>query len=172
MKGITLHPECNRCAALCCLALSFDKSESFAFSKEAGTPCAHLERTRCAIHANLKEQGFSGCIRYDCLGAGQRVIQEVFAGRSWQDDPALIVPMMAAFSSMRLVHENLQLLEAAGALSLSPSREKTRRALLRALMPANGWTPRSLAAFERSGLPGRLEAFFLSLRETVVEGTC
>lgn len=114
----SLTEDCGRCAALCCLALAFDKGDSFAIDKPAGTACPNLSGHACSIHDGLVDQGFSGCVRYSCSGAGQRVVQELFEGRSWQVDPTLVGPMMEAFRGMRAVQERLALLSAASNLEL------------------------------------------------------
>ena len=106
MHAIDLTSRCEDCAALCCVMLPFDAGEDFGFDKAAAQACRHLAGHACAIHSGLAAAGFSGCVRYDCLGAGQRVVQEVFAGRSWRDDPALLHPMEAAFRAMRRLHED------------------------------------------------------------------
>jgi hypothetical protein len=108
-----LRPDCSRCAALCCVALAFDRSEHFAFDKPAGRACRHLAVHACAIHDELEARGFGGCARYDCAGAGQRVTMEIFGGRSWRDDPALLRPMMDAFAAVRDAHEALRAASAA-----------------------------------------------------------
>ncbi|MEV4352302.1 pentapeptide repeat-containing protein [Actinoplanes sp. NPDC049596] len=42
---------------------------------------------------------------FDCFGAGQRITQETFGGRTWRDDPALSGPMFASLPVMRQLHE-------------------------------------------------------------------
>lgn len=120
LSGPELTADCARCAALCCAAFAFEPSESFAIHKDAGAPCPHLDgASRCAIHATRAERGFSGCVQYDCHGAGQRVTQILFAGRSWRSDPALLAPMLAAFEIVRRAHELLLLLKEARRFDLS-----------------------------------------------------
>jgi hypothetical protein len=81
MRRSDLVPDCASCAALCCVATSFDASEDFAFSKRAGERCRYLlPDCRCAIHADLAARGFRGCAVYDCYGAGQRATRE-YAGQ-------------------------------------------------------------------------------------------
>ena len=109
----SLKEDCSQCAALCCLALSIDRSEHFAIDKPAGVPCPNLDGHHCKIHRWLRVEGFSGCTVYSCGGAGQRVTQELFAGQSWRDDPALTVPMMEAFRGMRAIQDRLAILMAA-----------------------------------------------------------
>ena len=166
MDEAMLRADCARCAGLCCVALAFDRSELFAFDKAAGVACEHLTaRDKCRIHAKRDQHGLAGCAAYDCGGAGQRVTQELFAGRSWREDPALARDMFDAFRSMRQVHELLQLLNTAGRLALTPEQAQRRDELKRALQPAQGWSPHVLAAFERGSVPAEVQLFLLSLQE-------
>ncbi|MCV6824157.1 MULTISPECIES: hypothetical protein [Halocynthiibacter] len=142
-----LRPDCGRCAALCCVALDLIKSDRFAIDKPAGTPCPNLAQNGlCAIHQSLDDKGFSGCSAYDCLGAGQRVVQDIFDGKSWQDRPELLPDMMEAFALMRPIHQALELLVAATALPMTPEQASTRHALLTALAPEDGWSMETLRA--------------------------
>lgn len=102
MRRADLVADCARCAALCCVATSFEASAEFAFDKPAGERCRHLTSDhRCAIHASLAGRGFAGCAAYDCYGAGPRVTQ-AFAGadRSPRERDA-------AFLALKVVHELL-----------------------------------------------------------------
>ena len=161
---IDYRPDCTRCAALCCVALPFDEGEDFAFSKPGGVPCKRLRGHMCTIHGHLESAGFPGCARYDCLGAGQAVTQDLFAGASWRDDPELLEPMMAAFAGMRKAMELAQLLEAAAALPLPPEQEEERQDLLETVMPADGWTPEAIAGFELGPVPREVHDFLRGLR--------
>ena len=141
MTSTDLSADCARCAALCCVALAFDRSPLFAFDKAAGEPCENLgPRGRCRIHAERAATGFVGCAAYDCLGAGQAVTQDMFAGASWQDDPALLAPMMRAFAVMRPAREALGLLRQAGRMTLPEGMEQDLAALERTLDPQEGWS--------------------------------
>lgn len=112
-----LRADCTRCVGLCCVALPFTASADFAFDKEAGVPCPHLEADfRCGIHARLREEGFRGCSAFDCFGAGQQVTQATFEGRDWRDDPDVGRAMSAVFPVMRRLHELLWYLTEAAAL--------------------------------------------------------
>jgi uncharacterized protein YjbI with pentapeptide repeats len=107
-----LVADCARCVGLCCVALPFARSADFAFGKPAGEPCRHLATDhRCTVHSSLAERGMRGCIAFDCFGAGQKVTQVTFGGRSWRDGGA--GPMFAAFGVMRQLHELLVLLDQA-----------------------------------------------------------
>lgn len=103
-----LHADCSRCFGLCCVALPFARSADFAFDKPAGDPCPKLEPDfRCGIHAHLSQEGFRGCSVFDCFGAGQKVSQETFAGRSWREDPGVAGQIFQVFPVMRQLHELL-----------------------------------------------------------------
>ncbi len=163
---VELTPDCQKCAALCCVALAFDKGEMFAFDKAAGVACKHLQGHRCAIHTELESAGLRGCARYQCDGAGQRVVQEVFAGASWQDDPALLRPMLDAFAQMRQVHGLLALLQTASGLPLDAA-QRAELAVLTTRLSPHVWTSQSLAAFERSDAPNAVQSFLQSLKTLV-----
>lgn len=109
MRRPDLVPDCESCAALCCVAPSFEASADFAFDKAAGARCPNLTHDqRCTIHAELAQRGFPGCVAFDCYGAGQRVTR-AFAGLEGADRER-----NEAFSSSCVVHELLwQLTEAA-----------------------------------------------------------
>ena len=93
---------------MCCVALSFQASADFAIDKDAGEPCPNLRPDfRCGIHTRLREDGFKGCTVYDCFGAGQRVAQVTYSGRSWREAPETAGQMFAVFGVMRQLHELL-----------------------------------------------------------------
>ncbi len=162
-----LTSDCVSCAALCCLALAFDKGNDFAIDKPAGLPCPNLDAgLGCTLYNRLEAEGFRGCAAYDCKGAGQRVVQELFKGRDWLKHPDLAEPMMAAFAAMRKVHDGIELLETAATLDLPGALEAERQALLRAYLPAE-WTLEALLAFPTSGAPVRLKAFLPRLADWV-----
>jgi hypothetical protein len=159
MDDAMLRGDCARCAALCCVGLAFDRSEHFGFDKDAGVPCVHLVGHRCAIHRTRNERGFGGCASYDCAGAGQRVTQSIFEGRSWRDEPALLAPMIDAFRAARDAHALLVLLHAARRLPLDVERERVRSEL-----EAELGAPHDAPEMSR-----RVAAFLQSLRELVPE---
>ena len=65
--------DCENCCGLCCVALYCARSEGFPADKPAGVPCQHLQRDfRCAIHQKLAQKKYTGCMAFDCMGAGQR----------------------------------------------------------------------------------------------------
>ena len=106
MRRTDLVRDCGSCAALCCVATTFDASEDFAFAKPAGVRCPYLtRRCACGIHKELAVRGFLGCVAYDCHGAGQRATRAFAA-----EDEAT---RLAAFLVLRGVHELLWLLAGA-----------------------------------------------------------
>jgi uncharacterized protein YjbI with pentapeptide repeats len=70
-----------------------------------------------------------GCTAFDCLGAGQRVTQATFGGRSWRDGRRAAGAVFAAFPVMRVLHEILAYLDDA----LSRPEARPRRGALRVL---------------------------------------
>ncbi|MBC7478377.1 MAG: hypothetical protein H7317_09840 [Pseudorhodobacter sp.] len=158
-----LTPDCTNCDALCCVLLAFDRSSTFAHDKPACQPCRNLAGDNlCCIHADLDARGFSGCVRFDCHGAGQRITKTVFKGRSWRHDPSLMPAMDQAFRTLRRLHEALVLLQAATNLPLDQAQQATRTALLETLS-----RPRDEAALQTTEpLTALTQAadFFASLR--------
>ena len=111
--------DCSRCAALCCIAYPSEDMPGFAAAKQAGEPCPKLGNDGlCTIYARRAEEGFAGCIRFECFGAGQHVVQTLFHGRDWRDDAALLGPMVDAFLAMRPVSDLAYLVDRA--LDVSP----------------------------------------------------
>jgi uncharacterized protein YjbI with pentapeptide repeats len=103
-----LHSDCENCFGLCCVALPYAKSADFAFNKESGDPCRNLcSDNRCSIHEHLRDQGFRGCVSYECFGAGQHVSQEMFKGNHWKKYPAVSKEMFAVFPIVQQLHEML-----------------------------------------------------------------
>ena len=162
MTTVSLRADCARCAALCCVALAFDRSPLFGFDKPAGQPCRRLTPGgRCSIHAERQARGFGGCVAYDCLGAGQHVTQGLFGGRSWQADPGLLEPMMRAFAAVKAAREFIPVLREAGALPL-PAPARRRLGILAQGLDDAAVTPTSPAAM--SALEDDVRAFLRSLR--------
>jgi len=136
---LELRADCSRCVGLCCVAPSFSRSSEFAFDRAAGTPCRHLQADdRCGIHDRLRASGMSGCTSYDCFGAGQRVTQELYPGRSWRDDPTLATAMFADFWAAQTVHELLWYLEEVLALADARPVHARARALADELEALSG----------------------------------
>lgn len=123
----TLRADCASCFGLCCVAPAFTRSADFALDKPAGRPCPNLLADfRCGIHENLRPQGFPGCTVFDCLGAGQKVAQVTYHGRSWREAPETAEEMFEVFAVMRQLHEILWYLTEAAAKAPAPDIAETR----------------------------------------------
>jgi uncharacterized protein YjbI with pentapeptide repeats len=139
-----LRADCERCFGLCCVAPAFSASAEFAIDKPAGQPCAHLRPdSRCGIHRDLRQAGFSGCAAYDCFGAGQQVSQVTFGGRDWRQTPQAAKQMFEVFGVMRQLHELLWYLTAALAM---PPAHAVHRELGLALTTTQAMTRRPAEA--------------------------
>ncbi|MDH6126845.1 pentapeptide repeat-containing protein [Kitasatospora sp. GP82] len=125
-----LQADCADCFGLCCVALPFAASADFAVNKDAGKPCTNLQDDfRCGIHTRLRDKGFSGCTVFDCFGAGQKVSQVTFGGRSWREAPDTARQMFDVFPVMRQLHELLwYLAEALTLPAARPVHDDLRRA--------------------------------------------
>lgn len=109
-----LRPDCDACCGLCCVAPPFDTAQGFGFDKPAHTPCVNLRHDfRCAIHDRLEQQGFPGCVAFDCYGAGQRVTNEMFQGTTWNKSAETAKKMFHAFTRFCVLHEIMALLSIA-----------------------------------------------------------
>ncbi|MCD7061475.1 hypothetical protein [Pelagibacterium xiamenense] len=164
-----LRADCSRCAGLCCVALAYDRSTAFPFDKPAGVRCRHLESDyTCSIHSELSARGFSGCVHFDCLGAGQKVTA-LFDGRPWRDEETLKPAVIDTFRRMRRIHELMSLVAEAGRLPLGQGQEQQRTALLNALEGVANRPLETLEAFDRSTLPGEVRRFLEGLRDAALE---
>lgn len=106
--------DCEKCFGLCCVALPYAKSADFAFNKDGGTPCQNLQADyRCGIHKNLRNNGLRGCTVYDCFGAGQKISQVMYNGKSWRDNPAIAEEIFNVFPIMQQLYEMLYYLNEA-----------------------------------------------------------
>ncbi len=122
--GYHLAADCENCFGLCCAALPYAKSADFAFNKDRGIPCRHLQAdNRCGIHHDLRNKGFRGCTVYECFGAGQRVSRNIYQGKDWRDNPQLAREMFDVFHVMQQIHEMLYYL--AEAMSLEATQDLT-----------------------------------------------
>lgn len=138
-----LQADCSQCFALCCVLLPFQKGESFPETKPSGVPCHNLDdRDRCGIHATLREDGWSGCVAFDCFGAGQQVAQVTYGGVSWREGGNL-GEMAAVLSVMRQLHEMLALLDEAVRRSAGPAGPWLER-----VVGLVGGTPEELLALD------------------------
>ena len=129
MDDASFRGDCDRCAGLCCVALSFERGPLFALDKPAGEACPHLRADcRCSIHAERAARGFAGCASFDCRGAGQ-LATALFNGLGWRDSDAVRRQMLRAFGLLLEIQRLRLVLPRLG-----------RRDLLRPLEPDGGWT--------------------------------
>jgi hypothetical protein len=112
-----LRADCSRCAGLCCVVHSFYSFQGFAFDKPAHSACRHLTlENRCGIHTGLSSRGFSGCVAFDCYGAGQRITQEFFAGVSWRTSDETATRIFSAYEACLALHRLMAMLTLAEAV--------------------------------------------------------
>lgn len=144
-----LGADCANCFGLCCVALAFAKSADFPFDKDAGDPCTNLDDADgCRIHPHLRERGFSGCTVFDCSGAGQKVSQHTFAGRSWRDDAETQRSMFATFPIVRRLHDLLRYLDEAITLVRRTNDETPWVAAFERVRSRSDGTPEELATLD------------------------
>ena len=149
-----LKTDCGACSSLCCVALHFDRGEDFALDKPAGVACPNLEPQKfaCAIHGDLARSGFGGCIKFDCLGAGQHTVQGVFGGTDWRGHPELLPEMMEVFRILRRLHQSLEILRYLELMPLEDSHIQVIDMIKAAFVePEDGWTLSSLTDLETDG---------------------
>lgn len=169
--SIDLTADCSRCTALCCMTMAFDKGPDFAVDKPAGVGCVNLrDDFSCNIHDSRTEAGFSGCLKFDCLGAGQRITQEVFAGVDWRDTPSAIPAIIDAFRILREVHRLHQLLGFAAALPLSQPQRDWLDELQGRLTPPQGWSADTLASLPLTVIGADVASFLGSLKTLTKRG--
>jgi hypothetical protein len=165
---VELKPDCERCCALCCVAPAFARSADFAINKPPGKPCPKLMGDfRCSIHPVLREEGFAGCVAYDCFGAGQKVTQLTFGGRTWRSSPEIAGQMFDVFGVMQQLHAMLRYL--AEALQLEPAR-RLRPELERKFQELKAFTegsPESLQNLNLRDHRRRVDELLLEVSELV-----
>ncbi|MGK5554644.1 pentapeptide repeat-containing protein [Actinomadura kijaniata] len=150
------------------MALPFAASADFAVDKPAGRPCANLlPDYGCGIHSGLRDKGFRGCTVFDCFGAGQKVSQHTFEGRSWRADRATARLMFEVFPVMRQLQEFLwYLTEVLERSEARPVHDDARRALeeVEALTLA---TPEALLKADVPGVRGEVNGILLRAGDLV-----
>lgn len=167
---LSLTSDCAHCAGLCCVSFPFDASDAFAYDKAGDESCRHLnDAFRCNIHDARIENGFSGCLVFECHGAGQRVTQETFKGQTWKNDPALMAPMGRAIRKMRQLHEFLNLLSTALLLDLPEKIEADIQTLIQEICPDTPFTPETLEHLDVVNLELRIQKTLQALRAHIPE---
>ncbi|MBO9465853.1 hypothetical protein J7443_11480 [Tropicibacter sp. R15_0] len=168
MSPLNLQSDCANCAGLCCMVFAFEKGSDFAIDKPAGQGCPHLDAGfGCKIYGQREEAGFAGCLRFDCLGAGQRVSQDYFADQDWRDTPAIIPEMIELFRKLREVHRLYELLSLTQALPLPDHLLAERERLMLELHPTEPRSKEALLALDEVDLKTRVDRFLSGLRTIV-----
>ena len=163
-----LKADCEKCAALCCVALAFDKSSVFPFDKAAGEPCRNLESCgTCKIHSDLATTGYMGCVQFHCHGAGPIVTQDLFSGSTWQTQPHLLRPMMEAFWVFLRLQEQVLLLKHAANLPLPEGKQKELHAFLDELCPEDGWSWDTFEGLDHAKVSTDVKMWLASLRDVL-----
>lgn len=140
--------DCSNCFGLCCAALQFQKSQDFPFSKKEGVSCGNLRSDfGCAVHNQLKANGFNGCTTYECFGAGQFISMELFKGVDWQYDPGSKKQMFQLLPVVRNIHEIIYHLRGSMELTKNKEIEKACAELIKDLERIKQ-EPAVLAAFD------------------------
>src|SRR5215469_9173131 len=156
-RRLELRADCGRCAALCCAGPAFSKSAEFAIDKPAGQPCPHLTA------------GFRGCAAFDCLGAGQQVVQVTFGGSDWRTEPAVGLSMFEVFAVMRRLYQLLWHLNEALALRPADQLASEVDEAYSATERLAGCRPEELVALDVEAHHGQVNEVLLRVSEHVRE---
>lgn len=160
-----LGADCARCVGLCCVALAFARTADFPVDKPAGEPCVNLDaHDGCTVHGRLREVGYKGCTVFDCFGAGQKVSQHTFGGRSWRDDPVTRAEMFAVFPLVRRLHELLWYLDEAIAMVAATRDPAPWTAAFDRVRRLSDGEPAALAALD-------VDAEYVAARDLLVEAS-
>jgi hypothetical protein len=168
-----LQADCANCAALCCVVPAFAKSSDFAIDKPAGRACRNLAEGDfgCTIHERLDDKGFHGCVVFDCFGAGQRITQETFGGRSWRDEPGIAQDMFAMLPLVRQLHELMWLLTEALKLDQAARLHPKLRAALAETDQLAGGEPGALQKTDIDAYRRKLNPLLQRASELARAGT-
>lgn len=147
-----LKADCSACVALCCVIPPYDAVQGFGFDKPAETPCRHLcADHRCGIHDELVPLGFSGCVAFDCLGAGQRLTAQAaerFGSTDWRARPDVARWLFAAYPRVRQAQEWLARLTLAASVTGRPALQALADELEADALNWADWTATAQTAWQ------------------------
>ena len=171
MTTTDLQADCAHCFALCCVAPAFAKSSDFAIDKPAAAPCPNLLADfGCGIHTELRPRGFPGCTVYDCFGAGQKVAQVTYAGKSWREHPGSAGEMFDVFTTMRPLHELLWYITEAISFDKARAVHDALRTVRGEIEQITLGPPASILSADIGELRRRVNALLLKASELVRAG--
>ncbi len=162
-----LKADCARCTGLCCVAYPFIDADKFGYDKPADQACRHLgPDCRCAIHDEREQMGFRGCITFDCNGAGQRAVNDLFRHVDWRTGGVAAGEILDAFRALTHIHAALAQLKVMEELPLDAGQLERFQALFSRLEPASAWTVETLDAFPAQRAEKEVQVFAVSLQGT------
>lgn len=105
--------DCSKCAAFCCIALGYEASDQFPYTKPQNERCKNLDAcNRCTIHEDLEAQNYHGCIAFSCHGAGPHLTQ-CYSRLDWENDDKLKQEVYDKFHFLRAAFEIAETTEVA-----------------------------------------------------------
>lgn len=160
---------CEACFGICCVALPYAKSADFAFNKDGGQPCRHLQGDyRCGIHTQLRNKGFKGCTVYECYGAGQKVSQQLYNGKDWRhSDHAHAQEMFQVFPVVQQLHEMLYYLHESLMLQEAKSLHANIKQMMEETEQLTLQSPASLLKLDVPMIRGRVNDVLLQVSAIV-----
>ena len=97
--------DCSKCAAFCCIALGYEKSDQFPYDKPQNERCKNLNNCdECTIHDQLEDQSYHGCIAFSCHGAGPHLVK-CYSKIDWKKNPQLTEEVYDKFHFLRAVFQ-------------------------------------------------------------------
>jgi hypothetical protein len=161
-----LKSDCENCFGLCCVALPFGKSADFPFDKNGGVPCRNLcSNNQCSVHDVLRENGYRGCVSYECFGAGQHVSQKIYKGKDWREDTERAEEMFTIFPLVQQLHEMLWYLHLALTLKETESFHHTIQEVYDETIAITERAPIELVDFDIVGHRSRVNELLLKASE-------
>ncbi|WP_242450787.1 pentapeptide repeat-containing protein [Priestia endophytica] len=163
-----LSSDCTSCFGLCCVALPYAKSADFAFDKDGGTPCRNLQdHYLCGIHDNLIQEGFRGCVAYECFGAGQKVSRIIYKGKEWKGNKQYAEQMFSVYPIVQQLHEMLSYLYEAMSYEETKSIHTELREMFRETEKMTEQSPEEILHIDIAGHRAKVNMLLLQTSELV-----